>query len=205
VRVAVVGLYRSGSSFWAGVLHHLGVDMGAPFWENDVPHDAANHYESMELVRELPRVWNEPLGESNWSDFDRRRVLRDYIDRRGPIAGGKHPLFCLKIDDLFSAWGPDTKIIWSYRPLEDSCDSLIRSSFPWSRLEMYSIQHRLWKASRAHFRRRPPDLALNLFVMDADARRKAIDQVIDTLGLSPREDQVQQALAGYREHVPCSV
>src|SRR6266576_4665725 len=31
-RIAVLGLYRSGSTVVAGVLHHLGVDMGPPFY-----------------------------------------------------------------------------------------------------------------------------------------------------------------------------
>ena len=60
-RVAVVGLYRSGSSFWAGALHHLGVDMGAPFWENDVENHPDNHYEPWDLSIDLRRMWNEPL------------------------------------------------------------------------------------------------------------------------------------------------
>ena len=33
MRIVVAGLYDSGSSCLAGVLHHLNVDMGAPFWE----------------------------------------------------------------------------------------------------------------------------------------------------------------------------
>lgn len=199
MRVAVVGLYRSGSSYWAAVLDAHGVDMGAPYWENDIPNDPDNHYESLELVRDLPRVWNEPLGETNWSEFDRRRILREYIERRGPLAGGKHPLFCLMLADLFAAWGPETKIIRAFRPLEDSCSSLLRTSFPWSRLEMYSIQHRLWKACQEHFRQRPPDLEFNLWEMNVPARAKAVRDIVDLLDLHPSTEQLQRAASVFRE------
>jgi len=51
-RVAVLGLYRSGSSAAAGVLHHLGVEMGAPYFED--------HFESAQLAKRLRRWWHEP-------------------------------------------------------------------------------------------------------------------------------------------------
>ena len=52
-RIAVLfGLYRSGSSAAAGVLHHLGVEMGAPYW--------MDNYESARLARRLRRWWHEP-------------------------------------------------------------------------------------------------------------------------------------------------
>ena len=184
-RVAVVGLYRSGSSFWAGVLHHLGVDMGAPFWENDVEDHPENHYEPWDLSIELRRMWNEPLGESAWSPDDRREILRNWSKGRRSVHGAKHPLFCLMVDDLLSAWGEDTVILWSFRPLEDSVDSLLRTTFPWSKLEMYSIQHKLWKAAHMHFRERPPALRLNVFELDEQGRESAIDRIIDVCWTCP--------------------
>jgi hypothetical protein len=201
-RVAIVGLYRSGSSFWAGVCHHLGVDMGAPFWENDVDDHPDNHYEPWDLSIDLRRMWNEPLGEGNWSADDRRGVLKRWIMGRRPVAGAKHPLFCLMVDDILSAWGDDTVILWSFRPLEDSVDSLLRTTFPWSRLEMYAIQHKLWKAAHAHFRDRPPTLKLNALEHDEHGRAAAVDRLIDVLNLSPTSEQRARAVASFRKAPP---
>ena len=51
-RIAVLGVYRSGSTAVAGALHHLGVDMGPPFFEG--------FYESAGLSKQLRRWWDEP-------------------------------------------------------------------------------------------------------------------------------------------------
>lgn len=197
-RIAVVGLYRSGSSFWAGALHHLGVDMGAPFWENSVEDDPENHYEPWDLSIDLRRMWNEPLGECAWSAEDRCGVLERWIRGRGPVCGAKHPLFCLMVEDLLRAWGDETVILWSMRPLEDSVDSLLRTTFPWSKLEMYAIQHKLWKAAQAWFRECPPELQFNVFALDAAGRASAIDRIIDVVGLSPTPQQRRRACEGFR-------
>ncbi len=203
-RVAVVGLYRSGSSFWAGALHHLGVDMGAPFWENDVENHPDNHYEPWDLSIDLRRMWNEPLGECTWSSEDRQSILQNWSRSRRAVHGAKHPLFCLMVDDLLAAWGEETVIVWSFRPLEDSVDSLLRTTFPWSKLEMYSIQHKLWKAAQSHFRERPPTLKFDLFGLDEQGRRVAIDRLIAVLDLAPTDQQRNNALAGFRRHSPAS-
>ncbi|MCX6913612.1 MAG: hypothetical protein NT167_11280 [Verrucomicrobia bacterium] len=51
-RIAVLGVYRSGSPAVAGALHHLGVDMGPPFFEG--------FYESAGLSKQLRKWWDEP-------------------------------------------------------------------------------------------------------------------------------------------------
>ena len=197
-RVAVVGLYRSGSSFWAGILHCLGVDMGAPYWENDIFGHPDNHYEPCDLSIDLQRMWNEPLGECSWSHYDRQRVLRKWVESRAGLCGAKHPLFCLMIEDLISAWGNDLVTIWSYRPIEDSVDSLLRTTFPWSKLEMYSIQHKLWRASHEYFRERPPSLKVNLFDLDEHGRASMVDRIVELLGITPTPEQYNLARSCFR-------
>lgn len=48
MRIAVLGLYNSGSTCVAGILDRLGVDMGAPFWASETD----NYYEHMRRHRE---------------------------------------------------------------------------------------------------------------------------------------------------------
>ena len=121
-RIAVLGVYRSGSTAVAGALHRLGVDMGPPFFEG--------FYESAGLSKQLRKWWDEPRLVEKVGQAKRVRVLEQWIKERE--AGGarwvgmKHPLLSLCGDDLVQAWGPETRFIRCCRPLQDSIDSLKR-------------------------------------------------------------------------------
>jgi hypothetical protein len=121
-RIAVLGVYRSGSTAVAGALHHLGVDMGPPFFEG--------FYESAGLSKQLRRWWDEPRLVEKVGQSKRVRALEQWIKERE--AGGarwvgmKHPLLSLCGDDLVQAWGSETRFIRCCRPLGDSIDSLKR-------------------------------------------------------------------------------
>jgi len=121
-RIAVLGVYRSGSTVIAGVLHHLGVDMGSPFFEG--------FYESAKVSEQLRRWWNEPYLRERVGQAKRIRVLAEWIREResgGPKwVGLKHPLLSLSCEDLVQAWGEETRFIRCCRPIEDSIDSLKR-------------------------------------------------------------------------------
>ena len=121
-RIAVLGVYRSGSTAVAGALHHLGVDMGPPFFEG--------FYESAGLSNQLRRWWDEPRLREKVSQAKRVRVLAQWIQERerggARWVGMKHPLLSLCGEDLVQAWGPETRFIRCCRPLEDSIDSLKR-------------------------------------------------------------------------------
>ena len=121
-RIAVLGVYRSGSTAVAGALHHLGVDMGPPFFEG--------FYESAWLSEQLRRWWNEPRLREKVSQAKRVRVLADWIQEReqggAKWVGMKHPLLSLCGEDLVQAWGPEIRFIRCCRPLGDSINSLKR-------------------------------------------------------------------------------
>jgi hypothetical protein len=121
-RIAVLGVYRSGSTAVAGALHHWGVDMGPPFFEG--------FYESAGLSEQLRRWWDEPRLREKVSQAKRIRVLAQWIQERerggARWVGLKHPLLSLCGEDLLQAWGPETRFIRCCRPLEDSINSLRR-------------------------------------------------------------------------------
>jgi hypothetical protein len=121
-RIAVLGVYRSGSTAVAGALHHLGVDMGPPFFEG--------FYESAGLSKQLRRWWDEPHLREKVSQARRVRVLAQWIQEReqggARWVGMKHPLLSLCGEDLVQAWGEETRFIRCCRPLADSIDSLKR-------------------------------------------------------------------------------
>lgn len=147
-RIAVLGLYNSGSTAIAGVLHRLGINMGPPFWRSSNDNDHNNFYEPADLSWHLRRWWNEPQLMEKTAAADRIRFLKLWIELQecsypGP-SGAKHPLLSLCGDDLIAAWGPDTQFIWTWRPLEQSIAGLQRRL--WFPGVEESIQKHLWKS-----------------------------------------------------------
>lgn len=147
-RIAVLGLYNSGSTAIAGVLHRLGVNMGPPFWRSSDDNDLHNFYEPVDLSWHLRRWWNEPGIIEKTDAADRIRFLERWIELQecthpGP-SGAKHPLLSLCGDDLITAWGADIQFIWSWRPLEQSIAGLQRRG--WFPGYEESLQQQLWDA-----------------------------------------------------------
>jgi len=120
-RIAVLGLYRSGSTVVAGVLHHLGVDMGAPFY--------GGYYESDWLSKQLRIWWNESGQlEEKVLQPKRIKIFSQWMQKReragAQWVGMKHPLLSLCGDDLLQAWGEETRFIRCCRPLVESIESM---------------------------------------------------------------------------------
>jgi hypothetical protein len=151
VRIAVVGLYNSGSTAMAGMLHRLGVNMGPPFWTTSEEGHARNYYEPNDLAWHLRRWWAEPLlveridAPRRIAVFARWMALQESI-RPGRV-GAKHPLLSLCGPDLVEAWGAETRFIWAWRPLEDSVRQLAARG--WFRGHEAGLQRRLWDALHA--------------------------------------------------------
>lgn len=200
MRVAVVGLFRSGSSYWAKVLHRLGVNMGDHFWENDNPDDLKNHYEALRLAEVLRRLWDEPSFAHPRPRDERVSALRAWIDGRHGFThyGAKHPLLSLDIDAILEAWGQDTAIIWCDRPREDSIAS-IRKSFSWADEQRVSIEITIWDVLHAYFVDRAPAAKMDFAEMKTSpaSRDAAIERLIDVLGLAPTGEQIQAARNAY--------
>ncbi len=147
MRFALLGLYNSGTSTLAGMLHRLGANLGPPFWQQRPGHDS-KVYEADDLARELRRWWDEPQLVERVSAPERVAWLRDWIARQesrtAAATGAKHPLLSLCGPELATAWGAETRFIWARRPLEDSIAGLARRGW-WPGREA-AIQQRLWEA-----------------------------------------------------------
>lgn len=184
-------LYRSGSSAAAGALHHLGVEMGAPFWRN--------HYESARLAKRLRRWWHEPDLEERYPRAERVRKLGDWIAflETGGAAhvGAKHPLLSLCGEDLVEAWGPAVRFVWTHRPLAESIASIRRARW-WPEPHGEALQLRLWDAVNRFFAGRE-HLRIDFADMLADPARE-IQRMVDYLGLAPDAAQFAAALASIR-------
>jgi tetratricopeptide (TPR) repeat protein len=128
--IVVLGPRCGGTSAVAGVLHHLGVYMGAGFfWAFREPHETWEDVRLSELCRVAfgdpgDRLQVEP-------DFFRER-LRDWaVEHRrgasnsGSPSGVKYPLLCLAVDLVRDACGPVTWVVVD-RPFDKVVTSLNR-------------------------------------------------------------------------------
>jgi hypothetical protein len=190
-RIAVLGLYRSGSSAAAGVLHHLGVEMGAPYW--------LDNYESARLARRLRRWWHEPDLQERYPPAERVRKLRDWISfleaGHATHVGAKHPLLSLCGDDLVEAWGPAVRFIRTWRPLDESIASIRRTEW-WPEPKGEKLQRRLWDEVNRFFAGRE-HLRIDFTDMLADPARE-IQRIADYVDLKPDDDRFAAALASIR-------
>jgi hypothetical protein len=184
-RIAVLGLYRSGSTAIAGALHRLGVAMGEPFW--------CDYYEPQWLSQELRRWWNEPYVRECMPRPQRVFVLAEWInalERTGvPWVGAKHPLLSLCGEDVLEAWGCQTRFIWSYRPVQDSIRSL--TSLRWFP-NPESLQGILW-AEVTRFCEKHEHLRVEFDHLVSDPAGE-IRRILCWLRMTPDEERLRSAI-----------
>ena len=184
-RIAVLGVYRSGSTAVAGALHHLGVDMGPPFFEG--------FYESAWLSEQLRRWWDEPRLREKVSPAKRIRVLAQWIQEReqggARWVGMKHPLLSLCGEDLVRAWGLETRFIRCCRPLEDSIDSLKRLG---RKVDGEFLQGTLLAALDRFFAGRE-HLAIEFADLMTDPRRE-VQRLVEYLRIEAGAQQIESAI-----------
>jgi hypothetical protein len=198
-RIAILGLYNSGSTVLAGMLHRMGVNMGAPFWTNSHEGHPKNFYEPWDLSLAVRDWWAEPFLCEQTPRQERISFLKSWADSRqpshaGPL-GAKHPLLSLCAADLLSAWGPDTIFVRAWRPFEESVDGLRARG--WFTGHEIALQMRLWNAlaqfERAH------GFAL---VMDWNRVRcnpsAAVAELAEIVGLKPSPTQAKDAASTVR-------
>jgi hypothetical protein len=165
--------------------------MGAPYW--------MDNFESARLAKRLRRWWQEPQVQECFPRAERVRKLGDwaaFLEAGHPThVGAKHPLLTLCGDDLIEAWGPGTRFIWTYRPLEESIASIHRTGW-WPEQVGEKLQRRLWDEATRFFTDRE-HLRVDFADMLADPARE-IRRMADYVGLKVDPDRFALALAWIR-------
>jgi hypothetical protein len=128
--IVVLGPWCGGTSAVAGVLHHLGVFMGADFvWAYRGPHET---WEDSHLSKLCVRAFSEPGAQlqmdpqslvanlRSWADSHRRAART-----KGRRPGVKHPLLCVAMDFMRDACGPVVPVVVD-RPVANVIASLNR-------------------------------------------------------------------------------
>jgi hypothetical protein len=197
-RFAILGLYNSGSSALAGMLHRLGANLGPPFW-GDGRGRRSTVYEADDLARQLRDWWAEPRLVEQVGTEERRSWLAGWIRRqeeRGPApSGAKHPLLALSGPDVLAAWGPDTRLIWAWRPLAESVAGLTRRG--WFPGREAAMQQQVWDAIELLQRDGVPIDCLDWRATQRDPATAA-SRLAGIVGLEPDGAQLAEAVSFVR-------
>jgi hypothetical protein len=200
MRVAVLGLYNSGSTAIAGMLAALGINMGPPYWTGWGYPEHVSYYEPHDLGHHLRIWWDEPrlierVCSAHRVEFFRRWIELQEVAGYGAPCGAKHPLLSLSAVDVLKAWGPETRFVWAYRPLDESIEGLKRRAW-FEGFDPVAIQCRLWDALHAASARISP-LRLDWSQVKANPRR-AVDALCEFTAITPSAAQRATAAAFVR-------
>lgn len=203
-RLAVVGLYNSGSTTVAGMLHRLGVNMGPPFWKTSGEDAEENYYEPYDLAWHLRHWWDEPRMAERTPAALRIGILRQWVRLQecisGSPVGAKHPLLSLCCNDLMTAWSTALRLIWVWRPLAASIAGLQRRR--WFSGHESPLQHCLWR-SLEQFEAEHPGLLHRVDWESVLANPKqAAEQLARLAEISPTPQQLTEATRYVRQPLP---
>lgn len=177
------------------MLHRLGVNMGAPYWENSDAASPQNYYEPLDLSMRLRTWWEEPNLVERVGARRRVRYLKRWITEgergRSPTVGAKHPLLSLCGHDLLSAWGRNARLVWVYRPLDESIVGLQRRG--WFRGREVQMQERLWDALCQLNRSVSGIIRIHWGDVKADPAG-AVNQLTSLAGVEPSPTQIDSAV-----------
>ncbi|MEH7325788.1 sulfotransferase family protein [Cytobacillus firmus] len=131
----IFGLHRSGTSATAGVLHHLGVNMGRKMLKG-AKSNPKGHFENIEFLKindyilsSVQSSWDHPplLSEIENTEID-KNILRQFVHtHQSQYWGLKDPRALL----TYNLWKPFLEesstitYIFVYRPFEESVKSLV--------------------------------------------------------------------------------
>jgi hypothetical protein len=195
--VAVLGLYRSGSSCVAGILHHLGLHVGTHLAAGN-RNNEAGYFEPLWLSRQLRQLCDEPrLAEMSPREF-RVGALRHWLRQESKVAASagkrlaaKHPLLCMLGDEIIEAWGTKTQFISIVRPLAESARSLDRTGW-WQMQYRKPLLRSLWDAREA-FLAKHEHLQIDFGSLLVDPRSE-ITRIVGFLGVASDESQFEAAV-----------
>jgi GR25 family glycosyltransferase involved in LPS biosynthesis len=193
--VPILGLHSSGSSCLAGVVHALGIHLGNVLNGNFEPNFM--HHNLCRAMQE--HIWSTQILPQNlgwlegWVNSRKAEAKRKHV-----LAGAKHPLMLVSVDQLINAIGDNSKIIFSERPLEDSIRSMIkrgqrqRIKQPPEVLEAH--QRWLWKHKEEVAEAFPEHLRIDYYEVLENPVREA-EKIAEFLGVVPSEEVLSEVIA----------
>lgn len=196
--VAVVGVFRSGTSCIAGLLHTLGVSMGRKFYEGRKHMNPKGFFESVELQRACNKMISEPRMSravpSRECSVTLRGLIEDRIGDSDPL-GLKHPSLCMLVPEMVKAF-PKLKIVAVSRDLNDAVKSQNMDGW-WpqaSDTEKLAIfEGMLHTRDRDISMFQPETLWLDYEDVLSDSAA-TVKKLVEFVGLTPSASQLEEAL-----------
>lgn len=194
--VLVLGTWRSGTSALAGVLHHLGVYMGAEF---ATLRNHAAHRQTWEPFDFFDIVWASlsepdmsPLRPTGQTAAELKRFLQkqESLTRRAGslIFGLKHPALSLLAPMIKEIW-PDVRTVRTERDLDESWNSMQRIGWQWPEARTRLGLERQRAAAQAHC-----DGPVFHFPAFLHTPEDTVDRLIAHIGMEPDSPHRQQAI-----------
>lgn len=200
--IAVLGIHSSGSSALAGVLYHLGVDLGdrlTGYYGNDPNKSCGFEAEG------LARICEQCIPFPTTKHAVKRQVLwnklRVWINGRrkkglalGVPVGGKYPMLCRCGAQLMNICQDKLILVHIDRPLEDSIVSLIKREGHRHPPELLRA-HQQWLHEGKEWLLKEHGKHITI-AYDELVRNPApqVQRLIGYLNLSPSQEQLNKAL-----------
>lgn len=204
--IVVLGQFRGGTSCTAGVLHHLGVSMGATW--STIKGNERGTYEAARLADFCRRAYQEPRMVCRLDRDARVQGLRDWaLSRLRSIAppapiGAKHPSLCLMIPEILEAW-PQARFVAVERCIDASVRSMLRvGNWGWPRQQIEPTLRLLVETRDQTLAAIDPGRVLRIAYHDLiDAPAAAVQRLTDFAGVVPTAEQLAAAVAFVDPHL----
>jgi len=201
--IAVVGLHSSGSSAIAGLLHHLGVNMGdvlkGRYGDNpdgDCGFEAVGLMGICETILPFPDTkFKIPRGKAwkklrHWINFRRRIGHKQQV-----VVGGKYPTLCVLGDHLMSICKDQLYVVNCVRPLEESVVSVVQRTG-----NKKAMQHQEWlheekrKFINKMDQRKVITIDYPRLLANPQRSVKKLVQFLERIGVEPSAKQIKRAI-----------
>lgn len=137
--VSVLGCYRGGSSWTAGVLHKLGVSMGTELARDDFM-NPNGYFECRRLLGLSRRMVDHPSMARAMEKDQIVGLLKQWAlwrieQEQGSFVGGapigaKHPMLCCLGEEVLQAW-PMNRFVVVDRDPDEIVSSILRTTWGW--------------------------------------------------------------------------
>lgn len=126
--IIVMGCYRTGTSAVAGILHHLGVNMGSNFQEPNVG-NPKGYFEDPDFIKINRRLYETKGTIGSKDEF--HELCYNKTLTGGNLWGFKDPRFCLVAQHVMCKHpfcsNENAQIIWIHRDVDETVMSIIKA------------------------------------------------------------------------------
>jgi len=189
--IIVIGTGRSGTSIVAGVLHHIGVNMGNNIVKPNID-NPRGYFEDVEFIDINSRFVHKNISEKEF--IDRAEDLINYRIKRNEWWGWKAATNSYVLSS-YKNIVPNAKVIWANRNLKDTIDSYKKCRFMYDGLNGVESLNSYLVYIHNILEETYENSWLKLEFEDAFIDpQKYVEKIIDFIGIKPTKEQIDNAV-----------